>query len=458
MTGVLLAGPEDPMSPAAKWEYMKEVYPRYHQATKLEKKRILDEFCRTYRCHRKHAIRRLNGPIPSPQRPKRRGRRTYPDDVLAILKTIWEETSYPWSARLKVILQDWLPWIRQRFRLTPAQERQLLLISPAQMDRRLASYKRHLRKRIYGRTKPGTLLKHHIPIKTDSWNVHQPGYLEVDLVSHSGDSAEGEFAQTLNITDIHTTWDESITILGKGQKTVSDAMDTVQEALPFATLGIDSDNGSEFVNHHLFKRCQDRHIQFTRGRPYKKDDNAHIEQKNWTHVRKLYGYVRYDTPEAIDAMNDLNRNELRLFQNLFLPSVKLKEKIRQGSRLIRRYDTPKTPWRRVLASPYHDTLKVAQLKALRKTLNPFMLAQAIDQKLERICRLSATRKRQGSRPLPKILPASNRKPARVFTAPQTQRSPFVASSTLYANWANDRDNPLAKLRKSYAKEKFLAAS
>jgi hypothetical protein len=446
------------MSPAAKWEYMKEVYPRYHQATRAEKKRILDEFCEIYRCHRKHAIRVLNGPIPSPQRPKRRGRRTYKDDVLSILQAVWEAAGYPWSIRLKALLRIWLPWIRPRFRLTPAQESQLLRISPAQIDRRLAHVKRRLRKRIYGKTKPGTLLKHHIPIKTDCWDVDRPGYLEIDLVSHSGDNAEGLFAQTLDTTDIHTAWTEAVAIMGKSQEAVCNAMDIIDEAFPFKILGLDSDNGSEFINDHLWRRCQDRQIQFTRGRPYKKDDNAHIEQKNWTHVRKLLGYVRYDTQDVLDAMNDLYRNELRWFQNFFQPCVKLKKKVRVGSKLTRRYDKPQTPWQRVLASPQRDPDKVATLQALFKTLNPFELAKTIDQKLAAIYRMSSTLKRQGSRPLPKILPAQKPKPNAAFNALQPAHPHSVPESTVTYNWTNDRDDLLARFRKSHAKEKFLAAS
>lgn len=445
------------MSPAAKWEYMKTIYPRYHQASKLEKKRILDEFCKTYGCHRKHAIRLLNGPIPSPQRPPRRGKRQYTDSTMALVKAIWKQAGYPWSVLLKQIIRDWLPWIRKRFHPTSDQERQLLSISTAQIDRRLAGEKRRLRKRLYGKTKHGALLKHQIPIKTDSWDVDRPGFLEIDLVSHSGDCAEGLFAQTLNVTDIHTAWDESVTILGKSQEEVRKALETVEEALPFKLLGVDSDNGSEFINDHLHRHFQDRKVQFTRGRPYKKDDNAHIEQKNWTPVRKLYGYVRYDTPDAVATMNDLNRNELRLFQNFFQPSVKLKEKVRKGSRLTRRYSPAKTPWKRVLESPLQDPVKITRYQALFKTLNPFELLAAIDQKLERIYRLSSTPKRHGSRPLPKILPASNRKPQTSFLAPAFEKPTLMPTSTAFYNWTTDKDHPLAKFKKFYAKEKFLAA-
>ena len=190
-------------------------------------------------------------------------------------------------------------------------QKQLLSISPATIDRRLKAKKRQLKKRLYGRTKPGTLLKHHIPIKTDNWDVKTPGFTEIDLVSHSGNSAAGEFLHSLNVTDIHTTWVESRAVMGKSQIGVLNAMQDIEQALPFQLLGIDSDNGSEFINYHLKTFCDQNNIQFTRGRPYKKDDNAHIEQKNWTHVRKIFGYLRYDSAPAQKTINELYQNELQ---------------------------------------------------------------------------------------------------------------------------------------------------
>jgi hypothetical protein len=174
---------------------------------------------------------------------------------------------------------------------------------------------------------------------------------------------------------------------------VRQALDAVRHALPFRLRGIDSDNGSEFINQHLWDYCQAHEIQFTRGRPYKKDDNAHVEQKNWTHVRKLLGYVRYDTPAALAAINDLYRNELRLFQNLFLPSVKLVRKERVGARLRRRYDAPRTPLERVAGCPEADPPALARLMALQARLDPFGLAETIERKLERIYALAARRPR-----------------------------------------------------------------
>ena len=377
------------MSQQSKWEYLRAIYARYHQAARADKQRILDEFCQVAGYHRKSALRLLNGPPPASVRPRRRKRvPTYGSDVIRVLRAIWEAAGYPWSLRLKALLPLWLPWARPHFALSPALEQQLLALSPRQMDRRLKPHKRQIQRRLYGRTKPGTLLKHHIPLKTERWDVTAPGFTEIDLVSHSGNSGEGEFLHSVNLTDIHTTWVERRAVMGKGQAGVRAAIEEIQEALPFALQGIDSDNGSEFINDHLYRYCQAQRIQFTRGRPYKKDDNAHIEQKNWTHVRKLLGYVRYDSPAALDAMNALYRHELRLFQNLFLPSVKLVKKIRVGARVRRVYDRPQTPLERVEACPEAEPSKVAQLRALRARLDPFQLARAIDQKLDRLYALA----------------------------------------------------------------------
>lgn len=268
----------------------------------------------------------------------------------------------------------WLPWVRQRRPLSPTLERQLLAISARQMDRRLQPRKHRLKRRLYGTTRPGTLLKQLVPVKTDHWDVTQPGYLEIDLVSHSGASAAGEFLHTLDAVDIHTGWVERQAVMGKGQHGILQALTTIAQQLPFALRGLDSDNGSEFINGHLVAFCARRAIQFTRSRPYKKDDNAHIEQKNWTHVRKLIGWDRYETLEAQQALNALYA-DLRLFQNLFQPSLKLQRKERRGSRRLRRYDAPQTPFARVQASAAIDAAKVAALERLFQQTDPFVLAQ-----------------------------------------------------------------------------------
>jgi len=354
---------------------------------------ILSEFCANTGYHRKYAIRLLNGPRPEQrQRPERRRRGlTYSQETLAVLTAVWEAAGYPWSVRLKALLPLWMPWIRKRFGVRPEIEQKLLKISARQMDRRLQAQKTQRRRRLYGRTKPGYLLKHHIPVKTDRWDVQRPGFAEVDLVAHSGNSASGEFAHTLNVTDIHSTWTESRAVLGRGEEAVQRALNEIATTLPFALLGVDSDNGSEFINWHLQSWCERKHIQLTRGRPYKKDDNAHIEQKNWTHVRKLLGWERYDTHQVVEAINDLYGGELRLWLNLFLPSVKLLKKVRVGSKVRRVYDVPRTPFERVRACPQAHREKVAQLEELRKRLDPFQLGKSIERKLDRIYRLANRR-------------------------------------------------------------------
>ena len=243
------------MSRASRKDYLQRIYPRYQKARGSEKERILDEFCANCRYHRKHAIRLLNHPLGAAKRaPRRRPRgRTYGPQAISVLKAVWEAADYPWAVRLQALLPEWMPWIRRRFRLTPEIERQLLRISARTIDYRLGGEKRKLRCRLYGRTKPGTLLKHHIPLKTDHWDVQVPGFTEIDLVSHSGNSASGDFCYSLNLTDIHTGWTETQAVLGKSQEAVRVALETIRQALPFSLRGIDSDIGSEFINNHLYR-------------------------------------------------------------------------------------------------------------------------------------------------------------------------------------------------------------
>jgi len=417
-----------------RWEYLRAIYERYRKAGRKAKKVILSEFCANTGYHRKYAIRLLNGPRPEKRRTRRERRRgvSYNSETLAVLTAVWEAAGYPWSVRLKALLPQWLPWIRKRYRMRPEIEKQLLEISPRQMDRRLAAQKTERRRRIYGRTKPGYLLKHHIPVKTDRWDVATPGFTEVDLVSHSGNSASGEFAHTLNVTDIHTTWTESRAVLGRGEEAVQRALNEIATTLPFPLLGVDSDNGSEFINWHLKGWCDQRQIQLTRGRPYKKDDNAHIEQKNWTHVRKLLAWDRYDTHEAVAAMNDLYSQELRLWLNLFLPSVKLLKKVRVGSRVRRVYDAARTPFERVRECVQADPEKVAELEELRKRLDPFQLSRIIERKLERISRLA--NRRLSPKAEQQTMPGA---------AQQTRRANGCGKAAALGNPANHAGFPLS---------------
>ncbi len=371
---------------------MEATWKRYRQASRAAKTRILDEFCQATGYHRKYAISRIRQfeECGKPKRSQRRKRkRLYGAEVMRVVERIWEEAGYPWSVRLKAILVLWRPWIRKRYSLSSAQEVLLLRVSPRTIDRALEGKKRELRRRIYGRTKPGTLLRHQIPIKCEHWDVKSAGHLELDTVSHSGESGEGTFAFSFNLTDIGSTWVETQTVLGKGAGGICEAFEQMRKEMPFEVRAIDCDNGSEFINSRLVRYCDGRDITFTRSRPYKKDDNAHIEQKNWTHVRKLIGWDRYDTPEAVRAMNDLFRNELRLYMNLFQPSVKLIRTERKGSRKTRRYDPPQTPLDRLATMPGADRVKVDHYLQLKARLNPFELAAALRLKLDRIWKLQS---------------------------------------------------------------------
>lgn len=382
------------MARQSKREYLRSIYERYRHGGRREKTAMLEEFCQVCGYNRKYAIWLLSRPLPKPLARRRVTVRsaTYSKASIATLAKVWEASGYLCSQRLKAALPQWLPWIKKHFEVNAKLQKELLAISARQMDRRLFSHKRTVKRRLYGTTRPGSLLKQMIPIKTDHWDVTLPGYLEIDLVSHSGPSAAGEFIYTLDCVDIATGWVERAAVMGKGQLGIVAALKHIEQRLPFPLRGIDSDNGSEFINTHLFNFCQqrakNRSVQFTRSRPYKKDDNAHVEQKNWTHVRKLLGWDRYDTLEALNAINRLYE-QLRIFQNLFQPSMKLSTKVRKGSRVIRRYDQPSTPLERVLNSSEKTLPQIQELNSTLENTDPFELSRHIDRQLDCLYNLAA---------------------------------------------------------------------
>jgi hypothetical protein len=262
----------------------------------------------------------------------------------------------------------------------------LYAISAATIDRLLKPTRIKYKGRGRSTTKPGSLLKKHIPIKTNQWDETRPGFLEADTVAHCGESMAGMFAFTIDCVDIATTWTEQRAVWGKGETGVMEQIEDIEDSLPFTLLGFDSDNGSEFLNYHLLRHFTERisPVQFTRSRPYHKDDNAHIEQKNWTHVRQWLGYDRLDNPQGVPLMNDLYKSEWRLYHNFFMPSVKLLEKKRIASKTIKRYDSPKTPYQRVLESTHiSQSIKNALTKEF-ENLNPFKLKKAMEKKLDKI--------------------------------------------------------------------------
>ena len=378
------------MSPLGRREYVRHMQGRYQTAqSRREKSRLITEVSENLNCHRKHAHRRLSGKIVKLEKPWRRREPVYPERLVRVLEKVWEASQQPWGVRLKEALPLWMSWIRNRFVLDRQEEKQLLAMSAATIDRRLAAYKRKRSRKIYGKTKAGGWLRQTIPIQTESWNVPEPGWLEIDTVSHSGQSAEGLWAYTVNQTDLFSGWVECRAILGKGAAETRAAIDEMRQAVPFELKGLDSDNGEEFINWELDRYCRNSGVQRFRSRPYKKNDQAHIEQKNWTHVRKLIGYDRYDTQAAVDAMNDLYRNERRLFCNMYLPSVKLEKKIRIGSKIKRIYAKAKTPLDRLLESGQGDRVKLDLLRRLREKLDPFELSATVDRKLAGIWKLAA---------------------------------------------------------------------
>lgn len=428
------------MSPSARREYVRRMQPIYRGARgKKEKSRLIGQVSETLNCHKKHAGRLMRGPCPEPESRLRRRAPVYPERLIDILQKVWAAAQHPWSIRLHATLPLWLPWIRLRWPLSAEEEELLLTMSAATMDRRLAAHKTRLKHRIYGQTKPGRWLRQSIPIQTESWNVPEPGWTESDTVSHSGPSASGTFAYTFNQVDLFSGWVESVSMLGKYAEQVVLAAQEMREAMPFEQKGMDTDNGEEFINWELDRYCHKTGLKRFRSRPNKKNDQAHIEQKNGTHVRRLMGWDRYDTDVAVAAMNDLYRNEWRLFSNLFLPSVKLAKKIRVGSRTKRVYGAAKTPLDRLRDSGMGDRKKIEALYELRRKLDPFELSRRVEEKLAKIWKLASY-----ARPEPEKLPAR-----RLAMVEQDNYPPLCVPL---------RSNDLEKLRKGHWKERLLGTN
>ena len=376
------------MNNVSKNEYLAKIKPRYQKATKLEKEKILDEFCSVCGYNRKYAIRKLNAKDPQKNKyeyHKRGPRRKYGHpDIERILKSIWVKTNLPCSKRLKEILAIWLP--HYPYYISDKIEKALLEISPATIDRIMKHWRGKFKKRGLSSTKPGTILKKHIPIKTNQWDENKPGFLEADTVAHCGDSVAGMFVYTINCVDIATTWNQQRAAWGKGEHGVLQAIKSIEKALPFPILGFDCDNGSEFLNWHLLRYLSDRKqpIQFTRSRAYHKNDNAHIEGKNWTHIRQYLGYQRFENIELVDLLNDLYSSEWSLYFNFFIPSAKLINKERVGSKIVKKYDKPKTPFQRVLESEHVSDQVKMKLKNQFENLDPFKIQKQMSTKIKNI--------------------------------------------------------------------------
>ncbi len=394
------------MSLHARQEYLQKVKRRYLKASTKEKSSMLDEYCANTQLNRKYVIRCLS-PRMSLERKITKTRKArscaYTNRETYYVKKIWEILDYPCGQRMQPLLQEMIAVLERAQELTVPSDvkKKLHKISASTIDVKLKPFKASIRRRFNGTTKPGSLLKKQIPIRTSSWEETRPGYCELDTVAHCGDSAKGEFVNSLDLTDLLTGWTEGVAVMGKAEKRIKEGLDEAKHRLPFPLCGIDPDNGSEFMNWQLFHYCERESIAFTRGRPYHKNDNAHIEQKNWTHVRKVFGYTRYETDAEMAVMNDVYRHELRLYKNFFQPTMKLIEKRRIGKhheRIKRIYDIPKTPYQRVRDCPDVPAENKKKLQQIYATLNPAELRRTIIKKLADLRRMTAQRKQKKKKP------------------------------------------------------------
>ena len=363
-------------------KYLALLKARYRKASKKERSAILDEYVRTTGHHRKYAIGVLSGKRKRAKHPVRRPRRTiYGDEEARALLVLSDLFDGICSKRLRAAMNIELPRLYEKgfLHITPVCYQKLIQVSPATIDRLLTGRRLQVRKS-RGFTKPGTLLKHHIPIRTwADWTEDRPGFCEMDLVDHSGGIVirGADHAWTLCFTDVKVTWTECVATPNKAQVHVFDAVGRARERLPFPLLGIDSDNGSEFINDQLYRYSVQERITFTRGRAGKKNDSAYAEQKNWSVVRRAVGYYRYDTPQQLDLLNRLYA-VMHFYVNFFLPTMKLEEKSRLGSKVKKVYDEPRTPYARVLESPHVSEEHKAQLRETYEVLDLVSLRQQIN--------------------------------------------------------------------------------
>jgi hypothetical protein len=380
------------MSLKSKCELLEIVRPRYLKANKVEKQKILDEFTSTTGYHRKHAIRVLKNQVQVQNRLKGKTKfykTIYRGEMVQALEQIWEIYGHICSKRLQPFLPEAIKVLERckEIKLSKDTKELLLKISSASIDRCLRPARI---KSPHGlsTTKPGSLLKNLIPVRTfTEWDQERPGFMEIDLVAHCGNTTEGQYLNTLTCTDLFTGWTDVTALPHRSQEAVSDAIHLMRQRLPFSLLGIDSDNGSEFINDLLYRYCLDEKITFTRSRPYKKNDQAHVEQKNWSVVRHTVGYDRWETDQELAILENIY-DDLRLYINFFQPSFKLIAKERIGNKTIKRYDTAKTPCQRVLERKDISLEAKAQLMNLYVQLNPAELRRRIDQNTAKLWKIS----------------------------------------------------------------------
>lgn len=376
------------MSHQSKRELLAAIRPRYLKAKKAEKVQILDEFVAATGYHRKYALRLLKKG-PSRKGWKKKGRqKVYEGEVVQLLIRIWEISGRICSKRLHPFLPEMVSVLERHneIQLSAENKELLLRMSRSTIDRRLQPA-RFEHRRGLSTTKPGSLLKKAIPVRTYAqWDDARPGFVEMDLVAHCGETTAGQYLNTLTVVDISTGWTECLAVHHKTQHAVFEAILKLRQRLPFPLLGIDSDNGGEFINDSLYRYCLKEQITFTRSRPYRKNDQAHVEQKNWSVVRHLIGYDRLESEEELILLHAIYE-DLRLYVNFFQPVLKLIGKEQVDGKTIKRYDRAITPFRRVLASQLVSIEVKASLTALYFQLNPVTLRNRIDQNVARLWKL-----------------------------------------------------------------------
>jgi len=375
------------MSNKAKKEYLEEIKKRYFQSNRIEKGIILNEFCNICGYNRKYAIRLIQKKELTRCKKKGRNKKYKSIALIIFLKNLWISTNLACSKRLKAAIPHWLPYYQsENNQLSENDKRLLLEISPRTIDRVLHKLKFKYKKLGLSTTKPGSLLKKQVPIKLNQWDESRPGFIEADTVAHCGSSLSGQFIYTLNIVDIASGWTEQRAVWGKGQRGVFEALKNITKSLPFKVLGFDCDNGGELLNYLLLKYFTQRRqpVQYTRSREYRKNDNAHIEEKNWTHVRQFIGYQRFDKFDTLASLNELYLSEWRLYLNFFIPSFKLIAKERDGAKIIKSYDLPKTPFQRLIESDFISNSKKKLLTKSFLSLNPYLLESIMKRKIKSI--------------------------------------------------------------------------
>lgn len=359
---------------------------RYSGRGKPGKGRILDEFCEAHGYERKYAIKLLSQREPVGLSKPRSGPRPIYEGIFEVVEQIWKSSEHLCGKRLQPALALWLPHYGKHFgKLMPVQRKLLDEVSAATLDRMLRVLRSQNQRRLCG-TRPGSLLRSQVPLQGEVWNEKRIGFLEADSVAHCGESLAGSFVWSLTYTCLASGWTEGRAVWNKGSAGVLQQTQDVEDSLPFPLLGMDFDNGGEWLNWHLVKYLQERTspVKLTRSRPYHKDDNAHVEQKNWMWPRQLLGYQRLDRPEAVPQINGLFKEAWGPLHNFFLPSAKLVNKHRNGSRWVRQHDLPQTAYQRLLSSGQLTGGVQRQLRDYFESLDPFDLAKQTERQLRPI--------------------------------------------------------------------------